>query len=76
VAERKSLTEGLSRAEMLNDPFTRRSLQDYIFQVGQPTEVRNAFLAAMGINATDIDTDEVQADLISVDPLAPGVRSG
>ena len=76
VAERKSLLEGLSRAEVLKDPFTRRSLQDYIFQVGQPPEVRNAFLAAMGFNSTDIEPGEVTADLISIDPLAPGVRSG
>jgi 5,5'-dehydrodivanillate O-demethylase len=76
VAERKSLIEGLTRAEILKDPFTRRSLQDYIFQTGQPPEVRNAFLAAMGFNSADIEPGEVTADLISIDPLAPGVRSG
>ena len=58
VAERGQLAEGLSRAEMLRDPFSRRSLEDYIFQTGQPPEVREAFLAAMGVNATEFGPPE------------------
>ncbi len=77
VAERKTLLEGMTRAELLKDPFSRRSLQDYIFQVGQPREVRAAFLAAMGIDPGEIDPVQGTVDLISIDPLAPAaVRSG
>jgi 5,5'-dehydrodivanillate O-demethylase oxygenase subunit len=71
VAERRSLLEGLSRADMLRDPFTRRALQGYVFQTGQPPEVRQAFLAAMGINAAELEAEEV-----SFDALAPGLRAG
>ncbi len=62
--------EGFALAvDLLKDPFNRRSLQDYVFQIGQPAEVRNAYLAAMGINASDIESDEVP-----LDPLAPTPR--
>ncbi|HXQ52479.1 MAG TPA: aromatic ring-hydroxylating dioxygenase subunit alpha [Stellaceae bacterium] len=66
VAERASLVDGFTREQLMRDPFNRRSLQGYIFQVGQPAEVRNAFLAAMGINATEVAGAEVP-----LDPLAP-----
>jgi 5,5'-dehydrodivanillate O-demethylase oxygenase subunit len=71
VAERQALVEGLTRAQHLHEPFARRSLQGYIFQTGQPSEVRAAYLAAMGIAEEDIDKSEA-----SFDALAPGVRSG
>ncbi|HUZ72978.1 MAG TPA: aromatic ring-hydroxylating dioxygenase subunit alpha [Stellaceae bacterium] len=71
VAERRSLVDGMSRADMLRDPYTRRALQGYVFQTGQPPEVRDAFLAAMGINAAEIEAEE-----IAFDALAPGIRSG
>jgi 5,5'-dehydrodivanillate O-demethylase len=71
VAERQSLVEGLTRAQHLEEPFARRSLQGYIFQTGQPAEVRAAFLAAMGIEEREIVQDDA-----GVDALAPGVRSG
>ena len=54
VAERRRLAEGRTRADYLKDPFARRALQDYVFQAGQPPEVRNALLAALGINATQL----------------------
>jgi 5,5'-dehydrodivanillate O-demethylase len=66
VAERRALVDGFSRAQLMRDAFNRRSLQGYIFQTGQPKEVHDAYLAAMGINATDIEAAEV-----AIDPLAP-----
>jgi 5,5'-dehydrodivanillate O-demethylase oxygenase subunit len=71
VAERQSLTEGMTRAELLRDPFAARSLQGYIFQTGQPKEVHDAVLAAMGINDSDIAGREVHYDA-----LAPNTKSG
>jgi 5,5'-dehydrodivanillate O-demethylase oxygenase subunit len=50
IADRTRLAEGLTRAQILRDPQGRRGLEDYIFQIGQPAEVRQAFLAAMGFN--------------------------
>jgi 5,5'-dehydrodivanillate O-demethylase len=70
VAEREPLIEGLTRAEVLRDPLSRRSLEGYIFQIGQPPEVREAFLAAMGFNEAEFGPSD---DLF--DPLAP-VRGG
>jgi 5,5'-dehydrodivanillate O-demethylase oxygenase subunit len=71
VAERRGLSQGLTRAEYLKDPFARRGLQGYLFQTGQPREVREAFLAAMGINDSDIGEG-----LEQIDPLAPNSRGG
>jgi 5,5'-dehydrodivanillate O-demethylase len=48
VAEREAFIEGFTRAELITNPLARRGLQGYIFQTGQPAEVRAAFLAAMG----------------------------
>ena len=70
VAERRSLVDGLTREQLMRDPFNRRSLQGYLFQTGQPAEVRNAFLAAMGVNEAEIDGPEV-----ALDPLAPSSPS-
>ena len=41
------LDDLFARADIMRDPFSRRNLQGYIFQTGQPAEVREAFLAAM-----------------------------
>jgi 5,5'-dehydrodivanillate O-demethylase oxygenase subunit len=54
VADRARLLDGVARADMLRDPQSRRSLEDYIFQTGQPAEVRSAFLSAMGFNGSEI----------------------
>ena len=51
------------------NPLARRGLQGYIFQTGQPAEVRAAFLAAMGFSEA-----ETAADLRPFDPLAPAGR--
>ena len=69
VADRRPLIDGLTRAEMLRDPLSRRGLEGYIFQTGQPPEVRDAFLAAMGFNGTEFAPPD---DLF--DPLAPAPR--
>jgi len=50
-------------------PLTRRGLQGYIFQTGQPPEVREAFLAAMGFTEA-----ELRPDTQRFDPLAPLAR--
>jgi 5,5'-dehydrodivanillate O-demethylase len=69
VADRAPLLEGLTRAEMLRDPASRRGLEGYVFQTGQPPEVRAAFLTAMGFNGSEFTAP---ADLS--DPLAPAPR--
>ena len=69
VAEREALIDGFTRAEMMANPLARRGLQGYIFQTGQPAEVREAFLAAMGFSEA-----EATADPRPFDPLAPAPR--
>ena len=50
VAERKLLVDGLTRAELLAHPILGKQYAgDYIFQAGQPEEIRAAFREAMGI---------------------------
>jgi len=50
IADRKHLIEGASLAEMQSGPLgSGRLATDYIFQAGQPAEVRAAYAAAMGI---------------------------
>jgi 5,5'-dehydrodivanillate O-demethylase len=70
VAERKNFIDGFSRAEIMRDPFSRRNLQGYIFQTGQPIEVREAFLAAMGFSEAELAPPDDRFD-----PLAPAARS-
>jgi 5,5'-dehydrodivanillate O-demethylase len=49
IAERKLLTEGLTREELVKHPIHGRQLADgYPFQQGQPSHIREAYLAAMG----------------------------
>ncbi len=49
VAERRILTEGLSREELLKHPILGKQYAgEYIFQAGQPPEVHAAFMKAMG----------------------------
>jgi len=70
VAERKNFIDGFSRADMMRDPFNRRNLQGYIFQTGQPPEVREAFLATMGFTQAELEPEPA-----AIDPLAPAPRS-
>jgi 5,5'-dehydrodivanillate O-demethylase len=65
VAERKPLIEGLTRADLIKDPDTRSRLGDYIFQAGQPKEVRQAYMAAMGINDGDLKPLEQPVDILA-----------
>jgi 5,5'-dehydrodivanillate O-demethylase len=69
VADRAPLRDGLTRAEMLRDPQSRRGLEGYVFQTGQPPEVRAAFLAAMGVNGAEFATPDDP-----LDPLSPAPR--
>jgi 5,5'-dehydrodivanillate O-demethylase oxygenase subunit len=67
VAERASLVDGFTREQLMRDPLNKRSLQGYIFQVGQPAEVRDAYLAAMGINATEVEGAEAPYDPLAAE---------
>ena len=50
IAERKILTDGLTREELLRHPLLGRQLTEgYPFQAGQPEAVRAAYEQAMGI---------------------------
>jgi 5,5'-dehydrodivanillate O-demethylase len=50
VAERRFLTESLSREELLKHPVLGKQYAgEYPFQAGQPDEVRRAYAEAMGI---------------------------
>ena len=69
VAERRNFIEGFPRDQFLRDPFSRRNLRGYIFQIGQPAEVREGFLAAMGFTEA-----ELQPEAHPYDPLAPAAR--
>ena len=54
VAERRYLTESLSRAELLRHPVLGKQYEgEYPFQAGQPDEVRRAYAKAVGIQARD-----------------------
>jgi 5,5'-dehydrodivanillate O-demethylase len=43
------LTKGLTLQQMKEDPLLSRSLKDFVFNYGQPPEVRRAFEDAMGL---------------------------
>jgi 5,5'-dehydrodivanillate O-demethylase len=73
VAEREPLIDGLTRAEMMHNPLAGRGLKGYIFQTGQPPEVREAFLAAMGFTEAELQPDEKPFDPLA--PLAAPARS-
>ncbi len=50
IADRKRLVEGVSAEEATRGPLgSARLATDYIFQAGQPREVRKAYAAAMGL---------------------------
>jgi 5,5'-dehydrodivanillate O-demethylase len=43
------LRDGMTLEQMRADPILSRSLQDFVFNYGQPPEVRRAFEEAMGL---------------------------
>jgi 5,5'-dehydrodivanillate O-demethylase oxygenase subunit len=49
IADRKNLVEGMTLEQMAKHPLARGHLSDYVFQAGQPSEVRRAYADAMGI---------------------------
>jgi 5,5'-dehydrodivanillate O-demethylase oxygenase subunit len=73
VAERGNFIEGFPREQFLRHPFSRRNLQGYIFQTGQPAEVREAFLAAMGFTEAELTPDGATFDPLA--PYAPPART-
>ena len=55
VAERRILTEGLTRDQLAKHPLLGRQLTEgYPFQIGQPDDVRKAYEEAMGVTAAQI----------------------
>ena len=70
VAERTPIIDGFTRAELADNFFARRGLDGYIFQTGQPPEVRAAFLAAMGFT----EAETAAPDRGAFDPLVPTGR--
>ena len=49
IAERRRLTEGEALADLAKHPLEAGQLKDFVFQAGQPREVRAAYAAAMGL---------------------------
>jgi 5,5'-dehydrodivanillate O-demethylase oxygenase subunit len=49
IAERKRLTEGESLEDLAKHLIEGRQVRDYVFQAGQPREVRQAYAEAMGL---------------------------
>jgi 5,5'-dehydrodivanillate O-demethylase oxygenase subunit len=50
IADRKRLVEGMAPEEMTRSPLgAGRLAADYVFQAGQPSEVRKAYAQAMGL---------------------------
>lgn len=49
VADRDHLTEGLPLAEYRAHPIMGKHLERFLFQAGQPPEVWDAFVTAMGM---------------------------
>jgi 5,5'-dehydrodivanillate O-demethylase len=63
VANRRSLVDGLTRAELDSNPFA--GPRNYPFQVGQPDDVRHAYYEAMGFTDPPPPIDSVLAQLAS-----------
>ena len=71
IALRKQLIEGMPREQMLKTPPIAQQLKDYVFQAGQPAEIRSAFADAFGI-----DVKMANPDAPAVNFLAPVGPSG
>jgi 5,5'-dehydrodivanillate O-demethylase oxygenase subunit len=50
IAFRENYVEGMTRDQLMKHPTASAQLRDYVFQTGQPEEVRRAFVDAMGID--------------------------
>lgn len=50
---REAVLTSRSKAEIMADPFLRALSTQYVFQVGQPAEVKAAFEQAMGLEAAE-----------------------
>jgi 5,5'-dehydrodivanillate O-demethylase len=71
IAPRRQLEVGLTRAQMLAHPLAHQ-FKRYIFQVGQPEEIRKAYEAAMGF---EIES-EVDAESLLQVAYRPTVERG
>jgi 5,5'-dehydrodivanillate O-demethylase len=72
VANRRSLTEGLTRAELAANPFA--APRHYPFQAGQPDAVRAAYEEAMGFTSAPPPVDDVLAQLASASATVERAR--
>lgn len=54
VADRSQLLGSSRLSAMLADPYIRERLREFIFQAGQPKEVRESFQRAMGLTGVNI----------------------
>lgn len=55
IMDRRSVTDGYMKHEIMADPRKRLMFTSYVFQAGQPDAVRDAFSAAMGLPATEFE---------------------
>jgi 5,5'-dehydrodivanillate O-demethylase len=53
IAHRSIFVDGLTLEELLNHPIFAAQLKGYVFQAGQPEELRRAYENAMGLNCRD-----------------------
>jgi 5,5'-dehydrodivanillate O-demethylase len=66
VAARSFIEHGTSLESMLRDPDLYGRLRSYIFQAGQPPEVRKEFEMAMGIDGLQLSATGGPADILSM----------
>lgn len=57
------MRDGMSKEQILNDPRLRMLFTTYIFQAGQPDDVKAEFEAAMGLEATSYEAASLRAAL-------------
>lgn len=53
IANRAAITNGLSREQIMANPFSRMMHTSYVFQAGQPDHVRQQLAQAMGLEPTE-----------------------
>jgi 5,5'-dehydrodivanillate O-demethylase len=53
VADRESVLKGYTSAEILADPLKRMMFTSYVFQAGQPEDVKQQFSRAMGLQVQE-----------------------
>jgi len=57
IAHRSVFVDGLTLDELVKHPVFGAQLRGYVFQAGQPEEVRGAYEDAMGLNLQTLTTE-------------------